>query len=80
MTTLAIPGWFVINNADDALTFLSILNEHQRVVRSLQDDHSDEIGLLIEYRRFLEIRGESSILKLIEFMSRYGALVLSSPW
>lgn len=78
MTTLAIPGWFVINNADDALTFLSILNEHQRVVRSLQDDHSDEIGLLIEYRRFLEIRGESSILKLIEFMSRYGALVLGA--
>ena len=76
MATLAIPGWFVLNDADDALAFLSILDEHQRVVRSLQDDHSDEIGLLILYRRFLELRGEHSILTLIDFMSRYGTLVL----
>ncbi|MGO9265596.1 MAG: hypothetical protein ACLQBA_12075 [Candidatus Binataceae bacterium] len=76
MSTLALPGWFVLNDAADALAFLSILDEHQRVVRSLQDDHSDEIGLLILYRRFLELRGEHSILTLIDFMSRYGALVL----
>lgn len=76
MATLAIPGWFVLNDAGDALALLSILNEHQCVVRSLQDDHSDEIGLLIQYRRFLELRSEDSILTLIDFMSRYGSLVL----
>jgi hypothetical protein len=76
IATLAIPGWLVINNVADSLAFLSILDEHQRAVRSLQDDHSDEIGLLIQYRRFLELRGEYSIRTLIDFMSRYGALVL----
>jgi hypothetical protein len=76
IATLAIPGWLVLNDAADAIAFLEILNEHQRIVRSLQDDHSDEIGLLILYRRFLELRGEHSIFTLIDFMSRYGALVL----
>jgi hypothetical protein len=76
MAVLAILGWFVLNTPTDAAAFLSILEEHQRVVRSLQDDHSDEIGLLIQYRRSLELRGEDSILTLVDFMSRYGALVL----
>ena len=79
MAILAIPGWVVLNSDDDALGFLAILDEHQRVVRSLQDDHSDEIGLLILYRRFLEFRGETSILTLIDFMARYGSLVLREP-
>ena len=76
MAVLAIPGWFVLNSSADAEAFLSILEEHQRVVRSLEDTHSDEIGLLIQYRRFLELRSEDSILTLVDFMSRYGALVL----
>jgi hypothetical protein len=76
IATLALPGWLAINSRDDALAFLSILEEHQRVVRSLEDNHSDEIGLLIQYRRFLELRGEDSIRALIDFMARYGALLL----
>ncbi|MBF6567930.1 MAG: hypothetical protein IVW54_03530 [Candidatus Binataceae bacterium] len=76
IATLALPGWLAINSRDDALAFLSILEEHQRVVRSLEDNHSDEIGLLIQYRRFLELRGEGSIRALIDLMARYGALVL----
>ena len=76
ISMLALPGWLVINSRDEALAFLSILEEHQRVVRSLEDSHSDEIGLLIQYRRFLELRGEDSIRTLIDFMARYGALLL----
>jgi hypothetical protein len=76
IATLALPGWLVINSPDEALEFLSILQEHQRVVRSLEDNHSDEIGLLIQYRRFLELRGERSIRTLIDFMAAYGALII----
>jgi hypothetical protein len=47
MSTLALPGWFSVENKEDAQTWLEILDEHQRIVRGLQDDHSDEIGLLI---------------------------------
>jgi hypothetical protein len=76
MSTIALPGWFPINSADDASDFLAILDEHQRVVRSLQDDHSDEIGMLIDYRRFLESRGDHSAMLLIDFVAVFGQLVL----
>ncbi len=76
MATIALPGWFAIENRKDADVWLAILNEHQRVIRGLQDDHSDEIGLLVGYRRFLEQRGESMVLALLEFMGHYGPFLI----
>jgi hypothetical protein len=76
MSAVAVPGWFTIRTKEDATLWLSILGEHQRVVRSLQDDHSDEIGLLLAYRRFLEHRGETALWALVEFMGRYGTLIM----
>jgi hypothetical protein len=76
MSTIALPGWFSLESRENANDLLKILDEHQRVVRGLQDDHSDEIGLLIGYRRFLERRGDSAISSLIEFMEMYGAFVM----
>lgn len=76
ISTLALPGWFVIESHQDADDWLVILNEHQRIIRGLQDDHSDEIGLLIAYRRFLERRGEGSVWALLEFMGGYGPFVM----
>ncbi|MEW5814804.1 MAG: hypothetical protein AB1798_05335 [Spirochaetota bacterium] len=76
MSTIALPGWFPIKNRKDADNWLAILDEHQRIIRGLQDDHSDEIGLLVAYRRFLEKRGEGTIWALIEFMERYGPFVM----
>jgi hypothetical protein len=76
MTTMALPGWFPMENHGDAEVWLAILDEHQTVVRGLQDDHSDEIGLLIAYRRFLERRGEGAIWALTEFMEQYGPFLL----
>jgi hypothetical protein len=76
MSTIALPGWFKIESAEDANVWLEILDEHQRIVKGLADDHSDEIGLLIQYRRFLENRGESSLFALLEFMERYGPFLI----
>ncbi len=76
MSTIALPGWFRIESKEDAEDWLAILDEHQRVIRGLQDDHSDEIGLLIAYRRFLEKRGESAIWALVEFMGQYGSFLI----
>jgi len=50
MSTIALPGWFPIEDRSGARAWLEILDEHQRVVRGLRDDHSDEIGLLLRYR------------------------------
>jgi hypothetical protein len=49
MSTLALPGWFSIEHQEDARVWQEILDEHQRIIRGLQDDHSDEIGLLVAY-------------------------------
>lgn len=76
MSTLALPGWFSIENKEDAQAWLAILDEHQRIIRGLQDDHSDEISLLITYRKFLEQRGESAVWALVEFMEHYGPFLI----
>lgn len=76
MSTIALPSWFRIEIKGDAESWLAILDEHQRIIRGLQDDHSDEIGLLIAYRRFLEKRGETAIWSLIEFMEHYGPFLI----
>lgn len=76
MSTIALPGWFSIKDKADAKIWREILAEHQRIVRGLQDDHSDEIGLLIAYRRFLEKRGGTAIWTLVEFMEQYGPFLI----
>lgn len=76
MSTLAVPGWFPVEDKASSDLWLAILDEHRKVVRSLRDDHSDEIGLLIDYRRFLERRGEGACLALLHFMGGYGIFVL----
>lgn len=76
LATLATPGWFVISSPEDAAAWLAILDEHRRVVRGLDDHHSDEIGLLITYRRFLERRGLAAVETLLDFMGGYGQFVL----
>jgi hypothetical protein len=76
MSTVALPGWFRIETRSDADAWLGILDEHKRVVRGLQDDHSDEIGLVIGYRRFLEKRGDRAFVALVEFMGHYGPFLI----
>lgn len=76
MSTLALPGWFRINNPLEAREWLNILDEHQQVVRGLRDDHSDEIGLLLRYRSFLERREAGAASALVEFMEHYGPFLL----
>ncbi|MDI3462623.1 MAG: hypothetical protein OJF50_001444 [Nitrospira sp.] len=76
MSIIALPGWFPIVSKRDTELWLATLDEHQRVIRGLQDDHSDEIGLLVTYRRFLEKRGEVGTWALVEFMEHYGPFLI----
>lgn len=74
--TIALPGWFPIKNPQDAMDWLEILDEHRRIVVGLQDNHSDEIGLLIAYRQFLQSHGQSAAESLLEFVGSYGRLIM----
>jgi hypothetical protein len=81
MSELAVPGWFTIKTPEDAIDWLAILDEHRAIVRELKDDHSDELTLLLGYRRFLEQRGdehgnESALDALLDFASAYGGFII----
>lgn len=73
---LAVPGWFPNETEDDKSDWLGALDEHLSVLRSLNDQFSDELGLVRQYRKFLESRGSSAILELLRFMGGYGTLVM----
>ena len=73
---LAVPGWFPLETDADADLWTTTLEEHQEVIRRLRDDHSDEIGLILAYRHFLERRGPKATLTLLEFMEPYGIFLL----
>jgi hypothetical protein len=72
MTELAVPGWFHIREPEDAVQWLAILDEHKTIVRGLEDSHSDELTLLLGYRRFLEQRGPAALDAFLEFAGAYG--------
>src|SRR5262249_55023945 len=78
MSAIALPGWFTLNSRERARKFLDILGEHQTVLRTLRDDHSDEMGLLVAYRRFLQSRGDQAAEMLVDFLGRYGAMLLGA--
>jgi hypothetical protein len=73
---LALPDWFPLATPDDTRAWLDILEEHRRIVRGLRDDRSDEVGLAIGYRRFLQQRGRPALDALLDFMGAYGAFLL----
>jgi hypothetical protein len=53
-----------------------LLTEHRAVIRGLRDDHSDEIGLLVMYRRFLQQHQEAAAHAFVEFAAAYGQFLL----
>jgi hypothetical protein len=73
---IGIPGWFEIADGPAADQLLESLEEHRSVISGLRDDHSDEIGLLGTYRRFLEMRGDNAVDALLDFAAAYGHFAL----
>ncbi len=76
LANLAVPDWFPIEAGEDARSWQAILEEHRRVLSGLQDDRSDEVGLALGYRRFLQKRGAAAVDALVDFMGAYGAFLL----
>lgn len=76
LTEVALPGWFPVTSAADADEWLAILQDHEYIVRGLEDNHSDEFALLQQYRRFLERRNDSALHALLDFAGAYGTFVV----
>ncbi len=78
ISVLALPGWFMLQDSTDADDMLIALYEHKQVICGLQDDHSDEIDLLIKYRKFLEQRGEQAAHAFLNFLQSYALFWMST--
>lgn len=78
MMSLALPDWFPVATQEDAKQWLEILDEHQRIIKGLRDDRSDEIDLLLYYRQSLQVRGDARLNMLLEFVGRYGSFWMRS--
>lgn len=78
MSFLPIPGWFTIQSNIDALAWREILNEHRNILRKLSDDISEEVGLIQEYRAFLQTDRHDALEHVVIFMAHYGAYWMSA--
>jgi hypothetical protein len=73
LSFLSLPGWFPVSSRQDAEAFLSILEEHKGCVATLDERHSDEVGLLHRYREFLS---SEDLWLLLDFLVDFGSHVL----
>lgn len=74
MGFIGLPGWFPVTeeNADE---WLEILEEHRKVLVLLNEERSEEAGLLLLYRDFLS--GTDS-RTLLEFLASYAPHLVRS--
>jgi hypothetical protein len=75
MDQLALPNWMDLHTAEHAERWLSMLEEHDTVLRRLTDSHSDELGLLKQYRATFQMDRQDAIAAFLEFLAAYGPLV-----
>jgi len=65
---LGLPGWFAVKDRAGAEAWLSILGEHEDCLRSLDEEHSDDVAILLVYRDFIS---SGRLEDLLEFFARY---------
>jgi len=75
MEQLALPDWFELRNSEHASRWLQTIEEHDTVLRRLNDTHSDEFALLKQYRLTLQLRARDSVAEFVEFLAGYASLV-----
>jgi hypothetical protein len=74
LAELGVPQWMVVDTPDQARAYQALLEEHRRVVDSLDEGRGDQYRLLQVYRDFLSGR----ILEpFFEFNAGYASLTMS---
>jgi len=76
LSTLILPNWLPqINSIEQANLFLSLLSEHETIVRNLEEKISREFELLRSYRDFLSGKDLSTFF---QFTGQYASYVLNA--
>jgi hypothetical protein len=74
MDQLALPDWMDLHSDEHVRRWLDILEEHDTAVRRLTDSHSEEFGLLQQYRRTFQADRQDAVAAFVEFLASYGPL------
>lgn len=60
---IGLPGWFPIQKNEDVTDWLDLLEDHEKIIRSLNEEHSEEMLLLQHYRNFISANDPQSLFK-----------------
>lgn len=71
---IGLPGWMRVATPTDVTDYHTLLEEHRRVVESLNEDRGDERTLLQRYRDFLSGR---DLEAFFAFAAGYASLTMS---
>lgn len=74
LAEIGVPQWMVIESEEQAQEYLALLEEHRRVVDSLNEGRGEEYSLLQLYRDFLSGR---VLRPFFEFNAGYASLTMS---
>lgn len=75
LSTLVLPQWVnPINTVEEANQFITLLDEHETIIRNLNEKHSRERALLHSYRNFISAR---DLRSFYEFTAGYASYVMS---
>jgi hypothetical protein len=70
---LEIPDWFGISSKAEADAFLDLLNNFEKILNNLNENHSDEIVIIIKLHKFL---GTGTERKFFMFTASFAGLIM----
>lgn len=68
LSFIGLPGWLPINNYQDANDWLEILAEHEKCIKSLNENKSSDVPLLQKYRDYIST---GDIKEFLDFLALY---------
>lgn len=72
ISSLGLPGWIVLEDLAAVDLYLSVLDGFRRAAWSLDETHSDEVGVLVSMRDAL---GAEHAEPILAFLAEYSAVV-----
>ena len=73
MSFIRLPAWIRVTDDDTLADMLSVLVEHERIVRQFDESHSDDYSLLLKYRDFLS---GDDLRPFLEFAVSYSSYLI----
>jgi hypothetical protein len=69
-----VPGWVRLYTTDDVIAYQELLQEHEQIVRQLDESHGDAYDLLLHYRDFI---AADDLTAFFEFTTAYSGYLVS---